>query len=451
MGGEISILDDKNKPIPKDINKIIFKKLENSRNGILNLVETKKGFEINTDDELCEILKKHIFPNMKILGSGNYGEVYLVETKDKKYAIKVSFEYIEPETKKCIYGKKDREVIRTGLYVVSKTYKPPIIKKGGYMCTNDFLPEVYLGSLTGDAYHKGMCINFFNYYAFFTCEENNTVRPFVIMDKVEGPFLNKQGNCVLIKDYIKGVPHEYVDEYYNSIYVQIVFAIAFFQEKFRISHNDLHYDNIFCEYVTENTMFNGKKVIEYDYFCYEFPDEKGEIIKIYIPACPVIVKIADWGLAYKYDYLTPSFYGKVGGKDIIQPPDFKGEIGNIGVKLGDYNLEISPEYHPEYDIIMASGRMYQQHNTKFVEDSVKFIFNVDDKKRNPLINVYTGEDAYYNIANWSNRDTYIHNQFRTEGFTYSRKSAIELLLFSKPFQKLRKKPKGKILTIGRLS
>lgn len=450
MGGEISIFDRKNKPIPGDINKIISDKLENSRNSILNLVETKKGFEINTDEELCEILKKYILPNIKILGSGNYGEVYLVETKDKKYVIKVSFEYITPEDKKCIYAEKDHKIIRSGLHVVSKTYKPPVIKEGGYLCTNDFLPEVYFGSLTGDAYHKGMCINFFNYYAFFTCEENitNTIRPYVIMDKVEGPFLNKQGNCVLIKDYIKGVPDEYIDEYYNSIYVQIVFAIAFFQEKFRISHNDLHYDNIFCEYVTEDTMFDGKKVIEYDYFCYEFPDEKGEIIKIYIPACPVIVKIADWGLAYKYDYSTPSFYNKSKGKgkNVIQPPKFKGEIGNIGVKMGDYNTEISPDYHPEYDIIMASGRMYQQHSTKFVEDSVKFIFNIDREEKPK----YTGLSGYMNIADWSGNDTIIFNNFRTEYNRKSKKSAIELLLFSKPFQELRKKPKGKILTIGKL-
>jgi len=81
----------------------------------------------------------------------------------------------------------------------------------------------------------------------------------------------------------------------NGIYIQTIFAAAMLQHVAGISHNDLKTDNVFVEFVNENTIFKGQSLINAQYYSYVINGKP-----IYFPAIPLIAKIGDFGISVKY-------------------------------------------------------------------------------------------------------------------------------------------------------
>lgn len=171
------------------------------------------------------------------------------------------------------------------------------IPKGSYLCENESFSEFCISVYTGTLYRKSTCINFFNIYSMFTCLESRGAnfaeyKQYTFMDKIDGE-LAKFTSCLSLEKYLKFDGHS--EDMINGVYIQTLFAIAAYQSKFMISHNDLHTGNVFVEFVTEKTEFKGKKIIEADYYHYKIGKSN-----IYFPATPVIVKIGDYGKSVKY-------------------------------------------------------------------------------------------------------------------------------------------------------
>lgn len=191
------------------------------------------------------------------------------------------------------------------------------IHKGAYLCSkrDNSFSEFIIGVYVAKLYSKGLCINFFNVYSTFICTNESTKNvgvydQYIFMDKIDKNadefiqnvkennfnFCTSLGNFISMKEKEKKViwgcnGEEVVD----ATYVQTIFAIAMFQNVYNISHNDLHLGNVFVEFVTKDTSFNGKKLSHVNWYEYRF---KGK--SIYIPATPLLVKIGDYGYAIKY-------------------------------------------------------------------------------------------------------------------------------------------------------
>jgi serine/threonine protein kinase len=174
------------------------------------------------------------------------------------------------------------------------------IEKGSYLCSDASFSEFVIGSYTGKLYRDGLCINFFNVYSMFTCvdyESNFSAiyNQYIFMDKIDNS-MRKISKCITLENYAKTNFKTFVtDEICNGVFIQVMFAIAMYQNKYNISHNNLHDDNVFVEYVTKDTTFNSEKLIDKEWYHYRCDN-----IDIYFPAIPVIVKIGDFGLSVKY-------------------------------------------------------------------------------------------------------------------------------------------------------
>jgi serine/threonine protein kinase len=319
-----------------------------------------------------------------------------------------------------------------------------IIPKGSYVCTDNAFSELVIAVYTGKLYRDGKCINFFNTYTMFTCltppEDEDTdddegqldypykrYTQFTFMDKIDGE-LRKYRSCITWDRYIE--ENRISPDIVNGVYVQTLFAIAAYQHYCSVSHNDLHSGNVFVEFVTDKTMYNGKYVKDYDYFHYSI-DYGGKVRNIYIPAIPLIVKIGDYGLSIKYS------------KPIVGPL----EVFNDGMDTNDGTGAWIPNiFMPQYDnlyftadCVLSLVKDRMAHNaTKLMNDCVEYMCDI---KLNVL------EPMDYQLIN----EGYIKpsNARPVLDKLIDVKSAIQVLL-NPVSGHYGVKPKGKILTLGKI-
>ena len=209
----------------------------------------------------------------------------------------------------------------------------------------------------------------------------------------------------------------------NGIYIQTLFAIASYQAKFKISHNDLHTGNVFVEFVTEKTEFNEKKLIEADYYHYEINGKS-----IYFPAIPVIVKIGDYGKSVKYTEPI------IGDKYVF----------DSGYEQGDGTGPWIPNtYLAQYDslyfttsYIMVYGYFVNKLGS-LIPECVKYMCDGDPTQGWPNVYGYLRGEGY---IRGGNSRPYFNRLNEVKS------SADVLENFIQP--KYSKKPKGKIITLG---
>src|SRR6185503_18466476 len=201
-----------------------------------------------------------------------------------------------------------------------------IVPAGSYLCSDKSFSEFYIGAMVGEAYRKEECINFFDVYSMFTClsDDQSTkvakiYNQFIFMDKLSGEYSNFN-RCNHAAKFLKSIPKaekrlsqnrnkylknktEYEKSIRDAIYFQLIFAIAFYQERYDLSHNDLHEKNMFIECIDETTMFNSELLHDAEWFHYSVRvDNKGTRRDIYFPKMDVILKIGDFGLSVKYSH-----------------------------------------------------------------------------------------------------------------------------------------------------
>lgn len=179
------------------------------------------------------------------------------------------------------------------------------IPKGSYLCTNEAYSEYYIGTLLGNDYRMEKCINFFDVYSMFTCPDPDSkwsYYQYILMDKIDTTERSIL-QCMSSHTYhnIKGHSRDIQD----GVYIQTMFAVAFYQTLYKISHNDLHENNVFIEIVKKTddslqitgTTFNGEYLADADWYHYQIGN-----VNIYLPAIPIIVKIGDFGQSVKYSH-----------------------------------------------------------------------------------------------------------------------------------------------------
>ena len=245
---------------------------------------------------------------------------------------------------------------------------------GSYLCTNESYSEYYIGVLLGNAYRTEKCINFFDVYSMFICKHPDidddtefAYDQYILMDKID----NAEGNilqCISMKNYnkIKGHSRDIQD----GVFIQTMFAIAFYQSQYKISHNDLHEDNVFVEFVKNSdeskgiigTTFNGEYLYECDSYHYRIGN-----IDLYLPAIPVIVKIGDFGMSIKYSH-------PIVGDEYI----FKTGYATQGDPWGPW---MPNHFIPQYDSVYHTVRYVDSLSTKsghqfmgdLLADSIKYL------------------------------------------------------------------------------
>jgi len=300
------------------------------------------------DPKKCRVMNK--IRKLKILGSGSFGSVYEVEVPNigpRKYALKMQSDDFDDQITK--ENKENKEM---------------------YVLENNNLLEFLIGRVLASSYENGECINFFSVYSYASCEQKplatrkNPKNIYILMDKISGSF-SDGASCIESTEYITKIED---DELYTNIsdntFIQLLFSIAFYQDKWKISHNDLHQDNIFLEYINKDTEYKGQKLIDVDYFHYRV---KGK--DIYMNASPVIVKIGDLGYSIKYSeprLVSLSYYEQRYQQDIIAK----------GWGKGDLDFEAIPlTYIPQYDSFFASTCFCNLIQTDFIESAFSYLTN----------------------------------------------------------------------------
>ena len=167
---------------------------------------------------------------------------------------------------------------------IDQTDAETIVPPGSSVCEDSY-SELVHSILSGDLYRSGRSINFIDTFAFSVCQAEK------YSDR------NRKYEFLTFMEQIDGTMRSMIVElapYMKNIIVQIMFGVAVLQT-LGIVHGDLKDDNIFIERVTENTVWDGLNVQDAKYFKYVLNGTP-----FYLPACPYIVKIGDWGLSCKY-------------------------------------------------------------------------------------------------------------------------------------------------------
>ena len=192
--------------------------------------------------------------------------------------------------------KKDKIYFPTYAHICLTEYKKTydrvdgsgvvIIPKGSYLCNNSQYSEYIIGVLCGNLYRGGRSVNFIDVFGFATCPDNKkyVTNQYIFMEIINIS-LSSLGKCIF----------SYKKVFAEVLMVQVLHAIACYQREYKIQHNDLHNENIFIEYITPTTTFNGQNLHDADWFHYKIDN-----VNIYLPWVPALVKIGDFGLSVKY-------------------------------------------------------------------------------------------------------------------------------------------------------
>jgi len=358
---------------------------------VLNAVNTGKSLMsvMNEQVGLCPLYGKTII-SKKVLGEGAQGQAMLVEIEGKEYVAKKSLvdvpvysQVIPPEKAKDAFQlvvdamkRRGTDISMETLKAFNKRYKKgskviiptsayeyklcdtgdevtyfdrfdgngkTIIPPHSYLCSEESFSEYVIALYGSELARKGMQ-NFIVVFGFSSCPEKLTkkdefeVNHYVIMQKIDLTF----------KEYFMNLYHTDLirDDEITSIVIQLVFAIAIYQKEYKISHNDLHWINVFLERVKLDEKDKRR------YFCYYYNGKK-----YCFPRGKYIVKIGDFGLSVKWGEPI------VGNKTVL----------NTGYDQdGVEGAWIPNWYSPAYDLL-------------FSLNYIKYILSTS-KKENAMLN-----------------------------------------------------------------
>jgi hypothetical protein len=259
------------------------------------------------------------------------------------------------------------------------------LNKGDSLCPAE-VSEFAISLLVGSLYRAGKCIGMLDIFYFAVCPNTaaesvyNPPKQYIFMEKIDSS-VRKSLRCLFETDYdakpmgpVSGIDDALRASTLNSIIIQIIFNIYSYQENYKIVHGDLHGDNVFLEFVTNDTMWNGKKLIDADYYGFEIPvNKRGGKVTLYTKGgreCPFIAKIGDWGFGCKYS--TPKIINK--------------EIFKDGYDQEDGNGPLVPNYYNEvYDLFLIMIDMYTSNkNNVLVNKILCWMFNIPYAQKDTL-------------------------------------------------------------------
>jgi len=218
-----------------------------------------------------------------------------------------------------------------------------VIPAGSYLCEEERYSEYYIGMLCGKLYRglpigrtcTAKCINFIETFGFTSCIQKCKIKQYLFMEKIDGTVRKSELNTNI----------------YDSLYAQLIIAIAFMQKAFSLQHGDLHADNMFYQKIRKDTEYGGIKLYDADYFEYRIYDAK-----FYIPNKGYVLKVGDFGISVKYSFPL------VGNKTVIES-GYKNFFGFFG---------IPNEFTGSYDVVFSTGDMSNYSNlAEDVFDTIK--------------------------------------------------------------------------------
>jgi len=197
-----------------------------------------------------------------------------------------------------------------------------------YLCKTESVPEYVLSLLVAELYRDGTCAHFLDTVDFMTCVKHDEPKQYVIMEKADRPL------DVVIDQMASLSSHER-EKLTIGLLIQTLFAVACYQHRYQISHNDLHQDNVLVKDITPDTEWNGQALASADWHHYHILG-----VDLYMPAIAMLVKVADFGTGIKWS-----------------PPI----IGYVSVIT---EMAIVPtEYTPQYDSLLILFIMHERSAT----------------------------------------------------------------------------------------
>jgi hypothetical protein len=260
------------------------------------LDKVSKGENLTFDSTICSLVKKGkiIFKNE--ISKGKYGTTLLSKVKglkkDEEYVVKIPHVNKLPSctTKSMIYKRNDGN---------GKTVFPD----GSYSCDGEF-SEFIISLFVADLMRKKQSINFLDTFYFARCINKDSFIHFMFMEKAD----------TTLRKELAYLSNEDI----NSLYIQLLHALAFIQHKYLIVHSDLHLDNILLKMIKTTAACRT----------YKFDNET-----IYAPPCKYIAFPADWGMSVKYS---------------------KPMVGNVNVLKGFYGDSTPNFFSSAYDILFLT-------------------------------------------------------------------------------------------------
>jgi len=334
-----------------------------------NVIKTLKQ-----ESEVCPLIGSRL-KIISTLGRGAYGKVFKLKDEENgyEYALKT--------------------MLNSGTTNLPELKCEMNLDK--YMCDNEVVPELLIGLINGELVSKGKCPFYVDVFQFATCHQpkltyytfmeiiSTTLRSFIYGKKYKDKYghENYDMNGEILKYSVKQTPL-----IIDSIVLQIIIAIANYQERFWISHNDLHLENIFLLKIPNGYKYNGRDISKVDYFEYTYKKRK-----IYIPNVGLLVKLGDWGMSCKFSV-----------RQIYNNPVMKGLVDYSAQYMnGKVGYLYMPNYYfPEYDLAFSLRDLYSE---------LKYVLG---RNFNDLAGTFI--NILYVLTNSSNLEQYFGKYYASE-------------------------------------
>jgi len=304
-----------------------------------------------------------------------------------------------------------------------------------YICPDEQYSEYVIGIIVSELVKNNRCPFFVDILDFATCYSPKFAQ-YIFMERVDGSLrkLIDNGTIDLTDDLTA-----------RSIFTQLLLSIATYQSLYQVSHNDLHPDNIFIEIIKDNTIFNGKKLKDADYFSYNF---RGKTF--YFKNVGYLIKIGDWGFASKFS--DPIILNKN-----LQSVDEQGRLSGFRNKRG--MLIIPNAYIPQYDITFAITSLAYEVGIRksnfFVRELLYDIFNIKVFESENIRRELDSIDRDFKIVRENYIDLTKNRPYIFEGKNnpnktlYRFRTAEDILVNNEKYINLiLNKPNGNIINIG---
>lgn len=358
----------------------------------------------------------------ELIGKGNYGEVFSIDFPgrgNREYAVKKAKSFAAVFTnyssqtfldlermyrikaeKIISYNGLNTKNVKPSYVVPKKTLIPTFMGSCRLQISRDFVrldkkgfikfdkgdhlcpvenSEFAISLLTGSLYRAGRSINFLDVFYFASCKDKvitdgSVVNQYTFMERIKSS-LRKSVGCICEKGH-DGVETSFfatnaiaTKRAMNGVVIQIIHAIYLMQLNYKIVHGDLHDDNVFFEFLTADTEWNGQKLLDADYYEYRV---KGK--SLYVPGgkeCPFIIKIGDWGLACKYS--SP----KIANMETITTG--YDQLDGLGPWLPNF-------YNEVYDMYFIMDILYKLNpSNDFISDIMSWMLDVPPGIPNAII------------------------------------------------------------------
>lgn len=317
-------------------------------NPICNIIGTDDKVEDFDKDTIIKVKTK------KPLGQGGSGVVYSIKigNKSNDYVVKLAYEIDANNMIKPCYSDIQRSYKPTAK--LPSHYKFPFskeIREPNYTC-NETYSEYLISLLMSRLYKNGnvsgkptgpFCINFIDVLDFVTCYKPLT--QYTFMERMDGVLYDAINESKLDEIDIK------------SIIIQILFAICMYQHHYKISHNDLHAENIFVKNIDNgDIIYNGKSLKDVKYFAYKLPNDK----YIFFPRGKYLIKIGDWGYSCKFSDTKILNEDVMTGKTSIKRPNWYEPLYDL-LYVIDILIETEDTFAYVIRNIITSGKMIPYH------------------------------------------------------------------------------------------